>query len=100
MLLVNAKNGLEVSNEDYSQSRCPILVCPITLARKKSQEEPEPFYRVLGLQRASLMLLALSSPHAQNLSSVSGIQRSLRRLIGQVADCTRQKKNVAARGLR
>ena len=37
MLLVNAKNGLEVSNEDYSQSRCPILVCPITLARKKSQ---------------------------------------------------------------
>ena len=37
MLLVNAKNGLEVSNEDYSQSRCPILVCPITLARKKSR---------------------------------------------------------------
>ena len=37
MLLVNAQNCLEVSNEDYSQSRCPILVCPITLARKKSQ---------------------------------------------------------------
>ena len=36
MLLVNAQNCLEVSNEDYSQSRCPILVCPITLARKKS----------------------------------------------------------------
>ena len=37
MLLVGAANGLEVSNEDYSQSRCPILVCTITLARKKSQ---------------------------------------------------------------
>ena len=66
MLLVNAKNGLEVSNEDYSQSRCPILVCPITLARKKSLS----LFIGLGLQRASLMLLALSSPHAQNLDSV------------------------------
>ena len=37
MLLVIAQKGLEVSNEECSQSRCPILVCPITLARKKSQ---------------------------------------------------------------
>ena len=37
MLLVEAQKGLEVSNEECSQSRCPILVCPITLARKKSQ---------------------------------------------------------------
>ena len=37
MLLVGAQKGLEVSNEECSQSRCPILVCPITLARKKSQ---------------------------------------------------------------
>ena len=36
MLLVGEQNGLEVSNEECSQSRCPILVCPITLARKKS----------------------------------------------------------------
>ena len=45
MLLVGAQNGLEVSNEDYSQSRCPILVCPITLAQKKSQSA---FYRLVG----------------------------------------------------
>ena len=40
MLLVGTLNGLEVSNEDYSQSRCPILVCPITLARKKTSLFP------------------------------------------------------------
>ena len=31
-MLGRIQNGLEVSNEDYSQSRCPILVCLITLA--------------------------------------------------------------------
>ena len=48
MLLVNAQNCLEVSNEDYSQSRCPILVCPITLAaetRKKKQPAGIPLCR-------------------------------------------------------
>ena len=38
MLLVNAQNCLEVSNEDYSQSRCPILVCPITLAAETGKK--------------------------------------------------------------
>ena len=56
MLLVNAQNCLEVSNEDYSQSRCPILV-----SHYASPQTPS---------YGSLMLLALSSPHAQNLDSV------------------------------
>ena len=38
MLLVGAQNGLEVSNEDYSQSRCPILVSHYASPQKK----PEP----------------------------------------------------------
>ena len=60
MLLVGAQNGLEVSNEDYSQSRCPILV-----SHYASPQKPRAF-----LLYGSLMLLALSSPHAQNLDSV------------------------------
>ena len=65
MLLVGAENGLEVSNEECSQSRCPILVCHYASPQKKPS-----LFIGLGLQRASLMLLALSSPHAQNLDSV------------------------------
>ena len=34
-MLGRIQNALEVSNEDYSQSRCPILVCLIMLATRE-----------------------------------------------------------------
>ena len=37
MLLVRFQNGLEITLKTYSQSRCPILVCLITLAIASSR---------------------------------------------------------------
>ena len=62
MLLVCAQKGLEVSNEECSQSRCPILVCPITLARKKSQL----FYTLLVAAGFIDALSALLSSRAES----------------------------------
>ena len=90
MLLVNAQNCLEVSNEECSQSRCPILVCLTTLARKKA---------LCDAVWAALMLLALSSPHAQNLDSVSSNSKISASSNWSSGTLHTTKKNVAPRGL-